>query len=203
MFTFVLHVLTLFSRMEHSSVQVATALHPTSVVMVTGTAGIWVMRCTVPLASLVVVIVLRASLNVAIICVWTREICVMGRTTVVTTRTRAPVFAVSASRIVNAGSRYWYRPSCSRPPDNICHILIRILLSSPGHDSQFCLHRTCFIQVAFIFYRSLMFVTDYRNTFAHFIWVSYFMCLLMLKIFIVNPHIWEYRRLQTEKSVAI
>jgi len=40
MFTFVLNVWTLFSRMEHSSVQVDTALRLTSVVMVTGTAGI-------------------------------------------------------------------------------------------------------------------------------------------------------------------
>ena len=191
MFTFMLHVLTLFSRTEHSNVQVATALHRTSVAMVTGTAGIWVMRCTVPLASLVVAIVLRASLNVAIICVWTREICVMGQMTAVTTQTRAPVFAVSASSFVNAGCQYWYRPSCWRPPDANCHILIHNLWNSTSHDSQFCWHHTYFIRVACIFCRSLMFVTDYRNILAHFTWVAYFIWLLTLKIFLVNSHISE------------
>jgi len=208
--------------MERSSVQVATVLHRTSVVMVTGTAGIWVMRCTVHLASLVVAIVLRASLNVAIICVWTREICVMGQTTVVTTQMRAPVFAVSAIRFMNAGCQYWYRPPWSRSPDAICHILIYILLSSPSHDSQFCLHCACFNplnaelnpichllalleahhifhvsgfrvnQVACIFCRSVIFVTDFRNIVAHFIRVSYFIWFLTLQIFLVKSHIWEW-----------
>jgi hypothetical protein len=161
MFMFVLHVLTLFSRMEHSSVQVDTVLHRTSAVMVTGTAGIWVMRCIVPLASLVVAIVLRAGLNVAIIYVWTREISAMEQTTVVTTQMRAPVFAVSANHFVNAGCWYW--PPCSSPPNAICLSPVRILLSSRSHNSLFFLHLACFIQVACIFCRSVMFINDCRN----------------------------------------
>ena len=88
----------------------------------------------------------------------------MGQMTAVTTQTRAPVFAVSASHFVNADCHYWYRTSCSRPPDAVCHFLIHILFSSPSHDSLFCLHHACFIQVVCIFYRSLMFVTNYGNS---------------------------------------
>jgi len=84
------------SRMEHSNVQVGTALPHTSAAMGTGTVEIWVMRCTVLHDSLVGAIVLRAGLNVAIIYVWTREISVMGQMTVVTTQMRAPVCVVSA-----------------------------------------------------------------------------------------------------------
>lgn len=156
--------------MEHSSVQVATALRLTSVVMETGTAGIWVMRCIVHLGSLVAVIVLRASLNVEIICVWTREICVMGQMTVETNQMRAPVSAVSGSRVVNYGLWYWERSSLSRLPDAICHLLTCMLLSFP-HLSFSILHAVLLVlsQLLIFFCRPVMFIADSRNTVAHFV----------------------------------
>jgi hypothetical protein len=85
----------IYSRMERSNAQADTVLHHTSAVMVTETAETWVMRCIVLHDSLVAAIVLRANMNVAIICVWTREISVMGQMIVVTTQMRAQVSVVS------------------------------------------------------------------------------------------------------------
>jgi hypothetical protein len=87
--------LIFLSRMGHSNVLADTALPRTSAAMETETVGTWATRCTAHRGSPVAAIVLKADLNAAIICVWTREISVTVRMTAAITPMRAPVSVVS------------------------------------------------------------------------------------------------------------